>query len=58
MLLKSYNQKLEDKTANKIYLNFSRKQVGSVNTEIDKRFKNFKNCSMFKDIFEKIFLNS
>ena len=33
--LKSYNQSLEDETANEIFIGCSRKQVGSVNTEND-----------------------
>ena len=33
MSLRSYNQLLEDRTANEIYFSGSRKQLGPVNTE-------------------------
>ena len=41
MLLKSYNQYIEDKIVNETYFGFSRKQVGSVNTETDQQFTKF-----------------
>ena len=54
MSLKTYNQWLEDKTAEQNFFSCSRKQVGPVNTDTDQQFT--KNLGFIvQKIFEKLF---